>query len=428
MKRIFAIFFLFLCLHAKTQVEYGRFVCKTLSDSAFHGRGYIKGGDSLAANWIANEFKKIGLKPLKKSFFQSFSFPVNTFPSDIHLSINGRELILGKEYIPNEASGSFTGDWIFRKLFVQDLYSAKTISDVKDSLVQKKYNSLVFFKGNATGDSLKKYHEVIHYMSQFGSVLSVVKDKLTFSVADAQTPFAYFTVIDSVLPAKIQTIHSEINPVLVPKHLTQNVLAFLPAKKKKAPYLFFTAHYDHLGAIGNQVYFPGASDNASGVAMLLSLADYFKKNPSSFNLVFVAFAGEEAGLIGSNFYVNHPLVPLDKMRFLVNLDLMGNGEDGATIVNGSVFKEEFELLQTINKENNYLPVLKVRGKAANSDHYHFSEKGVPAFFMYTMGKNKNYHDIFDKYEELSFAKFNEIIRLWIDFSNKLHQTGYNTAQ
>lgn len=419
MKTIFVLFFFFFCFQAKTQVEYGRFVCKTLSDSSFHGRGYIKGGDSLAATWIANEFKRIGLKSLQKSFFQSFSFPVNTFPSDIHLQINGKELLLGKEYIPNESSGSFAGDWIFRKLFVQDLYSAKTMSDVKDSLIQKKYNSLVFFKGNVTGDSLKKYHEVIRYMSQFGNILSVVNDKLTFSVADAQTSFAYFTVVDSVLLGEIQTIQSEINPVLVPKHITQNVLAFLPAKKKKAPYLFFTAHYDHLGAIGNQVYFPGASDNASGVAMLLSLATYFKKHPSPFNLVFVAFAGEEAGLIGSNFYVNHPLIPLNKIRFLANLDLMGNGEDGATIVNGSIFKKEFELLQTINKEKNYLPVLKERGKAANSDHYYFSEKGVPAFFMYTMGENKNYHDIFDKYESLSFAKFNEIIRLWIDFSNNL---------
>jgi hypothetical protein len=56
-----------------------------------------------------------------------------------------------------------------------------------------------------------------------------------------------------------------------------------------------------------------------------------------------------------------------------------------------------------------------RGAAANSDHYFFTQKGVPAFFMYTMGPNKHYHDVYDTYEELSFNKFNSIYQLLIDF-------------
>lgn len=63
----------------------------------------------------------------------------------------------------------------------------------------------------------------------------------------------------------------------------------------------------------------------------------------------------------------------------------------------------------------FLPLIKQRGPAANSDHYFFTEAGVPAFFIYTMGPNKNYHDVFDTYEALSFDKFDEIEQLLLEF-------------
>jgi Zn-dependent M28 family amino/carboxypeptidase len=182
----------------------------------------------------------------------------------------------------------------------------------------------------------------------------------------------------------------------------------------------FSAHYDHLGRMGKDTYFPGANDNASGCSMLLYLADYFKNHPSKYNLVFIAFAGEEAGLIGSNYYVQNPLFPLKDIRFLVNLDIMGSGEEGITAVNATLFPKEFELLTRINKKKKYLKAIKSRGPAANSDHYFFTEAGVPAFFIYTMGSNKNYHDVFDKYENLTFSAFENIGNLIIDFVRKLN--------
>ena len=98
---------------------------------------------------------------------------------------------------------------------------------------------------------------------------------------------------------------------------------------------------------------------------------------------------------------------------------MGSGEHGITTVNGTLFKKEFELLQKINKEFDLLTKVNLRGPAANSDHYWFTEKGVPAFFIYTMGPNKHYHDIFDTYEELSFSEYEDITKLLIEFVNRL---------
>jgi len=85
------------------------------------------------------------------------------------------------------------------------------------------------------------------------------------------------------------------------------------------------------------------------------------------------------------------------------------------VVNGKEFPEFFEKLLTLNDEKKYLPEIKGRPKAANSDHYFFSEKGVKSFFIYTMGGIAEYHNIYDKAGTLSLTEFENIVRLLIDF-------------
>jgi Zn-dependent M28 family amino/carboxypeptidase len=171
--------------------------------------------------------------------------------------------------------------------------------------------------------------------------------------------------------------------------------------------------------MGDATYFPGANDNASGTAMLLSMANYFKQNPIDRSLIFIAFAGEEAGLVGSKFFVGNPLVKLKKINFVLNLDIMGSGEEGITVVNATLFDSEFKQLQKINQEQKFISQIKSRGPAANSDHYWFTQMNVPAFFIYTMGPNKNYHDIFDTYENLSFAAYQDLVALLCAFTKQL---------
>jgi putative aminopeptidase FrvX len=191
--------------------------------------------------------------------------------------------------------------------------------------------------------------------------------------------------------------------------------------REKAQTIVLTAHYDHLGAMGIHTYFPGANDNASGVAMLFELAKYFKENPLDYNVMFIAFAGEEAGLVGSKYYVEHPIIPLSTTRFVLNLDIMGSGEEGITVVNATLFPKEMEALQKINVREKLLTQIKPRGPAANSDHYWFTQAGVPAFFVYTMGPNKNYHDIFDTYSNLSFQETNDLLKLLLEFVRTIEE-------
>ena len=208
--------------------------------------------------------------------------------------------------------------------------------------------------------------------------------------------------------------------VLVPRHLAQNVIGYVQGSEHPDSFIVFSAHYDHIGEMGKAL-FPGANDNASGTAMLLNLARYYSMpaHKPKCSIVFMAFCGEEVGLIGSRYYTEHPLFPLNRIRFLLNMDIMGTGEDGITAVNGTVYTKEFEALKKINDDARLVKAVNVRGKAANSDHYFFSEKGVHAFFVYTMGGIKAYHDIYDKPQTLPLNEFQDLFELFVRFGNYL---------
>jgi Zn-dependent M28 family amino/carboxypeptidase len=199
---------------------------------------------------------------------------------------------------------------------------------------------------------------------------------------------------------------------------TQNVAGLVRGLAKPDSFLVVCAHYDHLGRFG-RAYFPGANDNASGVALMLELARRIAANPLPYSVLFIAFSGEEAGLLGSSYMVENPLVPLSRIRFLFNIDLMGFGEKGATIVNATLHPEEYSRLQEINAASKFLPELKARGKAANSDHFPFSEKGVPSFFMYQMGGPGYYHDVQDEPESLSLKGIDGSFKLVLSFLKQL---------
>jgi Zn-dependent M28 family amino/carboxypeptidase len=163
--------------------------------------------------------------------------------------------------------------------------------------------------------------------------------------------------------------------------------------------------------MGNKVYFPGANDNASGTAMLLSFVKEYARHPPKYNTVFLAFSGEEIGLLGSKAFVEHPLTDLKKIKFLVNFDLAGTGEEGIKVVNGSIFKAQFDRLTKLNQQDHLLPKVEIRGAACISDHCRFYEKGVPSFFIYTQGGIKAYHDIYDRSETLPLTEFSHYFQL-----------------
>jgi Zn-dependent M28 family amino/carboxypeptidase len=171
--------------------------------------------------------------------------------------------------------------------------------------------------------------------------------------------------------------------------------------------------------MGADALFPGANDNASGVALLLSMVKHYSVNKPKYSVVFIAFSGEEIGLLGSQYFTDHPLFPLKKIKFLINFDLAGTGDEGIQVVNGKKYQSKFDLLTSINKERSLLPQIKIRGEACNSDHCMFHMKGVPCFYIYTLGGIQAYHDIYDKGETLPLTEFQDYFTLMAEFINRI---------
>jgi len=403
-----------LSLNLFAQTDRVKDFTKQLCSPEFQGRGYVNGGDSIAANYIAKTFQEIGLKPVNGTYFQSFSFPVNTFPSKMEVKIGDKLLIPGVDFIVNEASGKGSNTTDFQTLGIFELYTGKYSFSKLD-----KNKMFYFLNLGYGGDTLTKVKENLVKIAKYAPVMEVVNTKFTWSVSGTAYKFPFIQVQESVFKNHFQSNSTAVSFDIVAQiknHTARNVIGYLPATKKTKKTIMITAHYDHLGRMGAATYFPGANDNASGNGMLISLAEKFKtKGLRNYNILFVAFAGEEIGLLGSMYMTSHPPIDLKNIQFLLNLDIMGSGEEGITVVNATLFPEEFTRLENINKEKNYLTQIKRRGPAANSDHYFFTEAGVPAFFIYTMGPNKHYHDIYDTYQELSFSAFGNLSNLLEEF-------------
>ena len=408
---------------AWNQIDEVRRITEQLCSSGFHGRGYVNRGDSIAAAFLVNEFKKIGLEPLGKSYLQPFELQVNTFPGGMRVQQGDELLIPGKEYVVDpSSSASARTRFTLREIPVEDFFNPDALVKSVQGMIAKMRAGVPQMAlcdlTSLTGDSLRTAQGLVHEISPLIPILEVIDTKFTWSVGRAQESILYVQVQKSALKNR-EEIEIEIEARLIPNYPSQNVVASLPSKSKCKKTIVFSEHYDHLGRMGADTYFPGANDNASGTAMLLSMAKHFKDLGCDYNLVFIAFAGEEAGLVGSKYFVEHPLLKLDKIEFLINLDIMGSGEEGITVVNATLFEEQITLLERINSEMNLLTKIKRRGPTANSDHYWFTEKGVPAFFIYTMGPNKHYHDVFDTYEELSFNEYADITTLLTEFVKRL---------
>lgn len=390
---------------------YTRHVIQELTSEKYNGRGYVKTGDVKAADFISSEFKRLGLKPgAAGKWIQPFSFPVNTFPGAMQVSLNGSALRPGADFIVEPGMSSLKG-----KFDVVTI--TKRMAGYSSSEIRGKF---ILIDTAGTGFSVDKEDMQAWKKNYFGAagMIWVQPAKLTWSVSTSDGEFPVIEVLKETLKGStVRQIELNVEAKWIPEYKTGNVVGVIPGSLYADSFLLVTAHYDHLGRMGASTYFPGANDNASGISMLLNLAAWFSGpgHTSPYTLVFIAFAGEEAGLIGSKYYTEHALIPLKKIRFLINLDLLGTGDDGIMVVNATEFPKEFSRLDSLNTALSLLPKIGQRGKAANSDHYFFTEKGVPAFFCYTLGGITAYHDVYDVEKTLPLTRYRQVFSLLKDF-------------
>lgn len=412
------LFFLFfpIVLFSQTPQDFGKEIVKTLASPEFFGRGYVNDGSKVAADFVETKFKEFGLKAYNNNYKQNFSFDVNTFPTIVEMSIDGKKIETGKDFIVSPISGSCKGEYSL--FWIDSLNFPRAIEQLKTMRLNGTTAFVMDKNGITNKETLKLFDEFKYYLVSLGPVISIEEEKFTWSVGHQEAPNALVSVLRSKISKSTEKVTFNIENKLEKDYQVANVIGYIEGKSKRKN-IVVSAHYDHLGMMGQKVYFPGANDNGSGTAMLLYLAKYYSTHKPKYNIVFMSFAGEEAGILGSKYYTENPLFPLNKIKFLTNLDLAGTGDEGVTVVNATLHKKEFKKLGKINLKNNYLEKVKLRGPAANSDHYFFTKKGVPAFFIYTNGGIKAYHDVYDKSETLPLTEFNDYSQLLIDFFKKL---------
>jgi aminopeptidase YwaD len=417
MKQFRHLYFLFACLfiYAFSYAQDKENVLLTMNvlcAPEMHGRGYVAHGDSLAADYIAGRMADEGLLAFNNTYFQNFSFNVNTFPNEMQLSIDGKDLVQGYHFLVDPASNSIKGTYELAWADSATLFNKKLYRAFKKHL--KKKVIAVDVSTFRCDESRKRLEKILKNKYHAKAIIIVTYAKLNWDVSQTQLKYAQFIVKFDKINRNSKSVTFYVDAKFINQYHTRNVVGYIRGSDYPDKYIIISAHYDHLGMMGKYIYFPGANDNASGVAMMLDFARMYRFHHPKYSIIFIAFAGEEAGLVGSKYYVDHPIVPLEKTHFVLNLDLMGTGKKGIGIVNATVFQDEMAIL--IQKEHfgRYNVPMLQRGKAANSDHYWFSERGVHTFFIYMMGDYTNYHDIFDRPEALQLEGYSPIFFLMKD--------------
>jgi hypothetical protein len=383
---------------------------KTLSSRSFQGRGYVKNGDHIAAEYLANQFKKFHLAGFTKDYLQPYLFKVNTFPGAMDVQIDGKKLVPGFDFMASPESGSCHGTFdivtIDSSLFTPGFRAQQLLQrDFKKKFVL--LDTLSWGKSDYRNNIRDL---VLQNMEKSAGVMLVGNKNLTFSVRLFRQDFGSLVIKRSSLPVPCSKITVNVKSELT-EHTTNNIVGFIQGQVDT--FVVFTAHYDHLGHMGKKTYYPGASDNASGTAMVLDFIRQFTAENTKpyYSYAFMLFSGEEAGLLGSHFYVENPLFPLSKIRIVLNLDMMGAGLDGVTVFNGSTYPKEYAKLDSINKADNLGVNLKSKGLSRGSDHYSFHEKKVKALFINTGDKTLGYHVPSDTFEALPFTVYENLFRL-----------------
>lgn len=404
-------------------VRYAHSIVDSLCSPAFYGRGYTNNGDKKAAAFIAGQFEKHKLAKFNNNYFQEYHISINSFSKEMKLSIGKTQLKAGIDFMVSLSSAGIKAEY---KVFRIDSSNFKCQTDIDKILKKNLSNKIVLIdKQNITDKEVLEFWKKLKNENTFHSKgIAYINDgKLSWAASDGKQvkDFIKINLLRKALPSKIKKINIDVTADYLQDYATQNVAGYIKGKLYPDSFYVFTAHYDHLGQMGNEVYFPGANDNASGTAMVMDLARYFSMDSirQDYSIVFFLFSGEEAGLLGSTYLANHPLFPLKNVKFLINLDMLGTGSEGITVVNATKFKDEYQRLVNINKEKGYIKTVAERGESCNSDHCPFYEKGVPAIFIYAMGGEfTEYHNLDDVAQKLPFTKYNGIFNLLIDFLRK----------
>jgi len=205
--------------------------------------------------------------------------------------------------------------------------------------------------------------------------------------------------------------------------LAYNVIGLIRGIEKPNKFIVVGAHYDHLGVSGKKVY-NGADDNASGTAALFSVASHFKENPPKNSIIIAAWDAEEIGLLGSKYYVNHPIILQKDILCNINMDMIGRNRQNELYVTGTHHNKILRDSVVTSLYSNKIKILtghdgddREDDWTYSSDHGSFHNKGIP-FLYFGVEDHQDYHKTSDVFESIQQEFYIEATRIVIQATKK----------
>lgn len=451
---------------------------KYLASDELKGRGNGTPELDKAAKYLAAQFKAIGIKPaFDGSYLQPFPLTTNAKLGDNNRFVDttGKKLALDKDYTPLNfsSSGKVSGDVVFAGYGITAAeynYDDYAGIDVKGKIVlllryepQETDEKSVFLGKNPTRHATladKATNAKMHgakgvvmiqnrathpedKLERFGRTAGPNEAGIPFVMAKAGIGEAWIEASGRKLADVIAAIDRDLKPQsfalasTVDPHLevdvrreiktVHNVGAYLPGETDE--YVVIGAHYDHLG-LGEQYSLApsqigkphlGADDNASGAAGVVELARWFAKQPKQKRgILFLSFAGEELGLLGSSYFTEHNPLGGDKAAAMLNMDMIGRlNKEGSVVIGGAASGSSLkQTLEAVARRHSQLKLDYSEQGGGGSDHTSFITKRVPSLFFFT-GLHGDYHRPSDTWDKINAEGAAQVLAMVADVATEL---------
>jgi len=445
-----------------------------IASDELEGRETTHRGMKLAARYIASYLDAYDYKPIgdNGTYYQNFEVDVTKIPADVELVVesgytretlkNGEDFIIAQAPAQSttiEASVVFAGYGISKPDLGWDDYENLEVKDkfvvflmdnpegkdefsginenvkIQTALSKGAAGVILILSNqlNAQWDMISKSFAGQEQMAlagqgQQGGILLIgiphksVKKLLNLGDYEFNQYKKAFENRDKVEPKEYDNVTASITVEMIKEtRTTQNVVGLLEGSDPvlKNEYIAMSAHYDHLGVSNGDIY-NGADDDGSGTVALIELAEAFSLHkPPKRSILFIFHTAEEKGLLGARYFTENPLVPIENMSCLLNMDMISRNEHNSIYIIGSdkLSSELHELNEQVNKKEIGL-VLDYKYNAPDdperfyyrSDHYMYAQYGIPVIFYFS-GTHEDYHRPTDTVEKCDFAKMEKVTQL-----------------
>ena len=390
-----------------------------LSSDELEGRRAGDVGEQKAVDYIISQYQNAGIQAMGDNGFIQ-NFPIDEgkkFSNSAFIKINNQEAILDTDFfaLSNSGMGNFSSK-ASTTLHEANQVWFMDVNDVLDENSSNPHFDLNEWIVN-TANQIKPKGAVALFLHNSGTIVDNIQFNKFDTAKSLALPIVYFTKqgFNKLFNDELATYNIESNILFEhPKRTAHNVIGFIDNKASNT--IILGAHLDHLGFnqdkhgldLNNLVH-NGADDNASGTAALIELAKSLaKKSSKGNNYLIIHFSGEELGLLGSKYWLDHPTY-IGHYNYMINMDMVGRYDTARKLTIGG-YGTSSKWSEILSKTPTPLFTHYDSAGTGPSDHASFYRKDMPVLFLFT-GSHSDYHKATDDADKINYDAQKDVVRL-----------------